>query len=200
MIFFLCLICSDTLSDAARARFRSLSRAYVTFDSQARFLLEYKRQRNHLSIQLTEWRNRVVSNVVLQLDEQPTMNDLSTIVDGVRVYNRAITGHERPRAVACFLRDDNGQIVGGAHGDLWGKSVHIAAMWVAESYRGKGHGSALLKAVEDYAASQGQLLSYLETTSFQARPFYESLGYYVFGELAGIAEGCTLFFLRKELT
>lgn len=141
-----------------------------------------------------------MSNVVLQLDEQPSMNDLRTIVDGVRVYNRAITGHERPRAVACFLRDDNGQIVGGAHGDLWGRSVHIAAMWVAESYRGKGHGSALLKAVEDYAASQGHFLSYLETTSFQARPFYESLGYHVFGELAGIAESCTLFFLRKQLT
>jgi hypothetical protein len=43
------------------------------------------------------------------------------------------------------------------------------------------------------------LLSYLETTSFQARPFYEGLGYRVFAELAGIDEGCTLFFLKKEL-
>ena len=43
-------------------------------------------------------------------------------------------------------------------------------------------------------------LAYLETASFQARPFYEGLGYTVFGELAGVAEGCTLFFLRKLLS
>jgi GNAT superfamily N-acetyltransferase len=67
-------------------------------------------------------------------------------------------------------------------------------MWVAESERGKGYGSALLSAVENYAADQGCRMAYLETTSFQARPFYESLGYQIFGELVGVAEGCTLFF------
>ena len=137
--------------------------------------------------------------VTFNLDECPSADDLREILDGVRVYNRAASGNERPGAVACFLRDDEGRIVGGAHGDLWGRSVHIAAMWVAESQRGKGYGSALLSAVEDYAATRGHMLAYLETTSFQARPFYESLGYRVFGELVGIAEGCTLFFLRKEL-
>ena len=137
--------------------------------------------------------------VTLDLDERPSADDLRQILDGVRTYNRAAVGQQRPRAVACFLRDDEGRIVGGAHGDLWGHSVHIAAMWVAESQRGKGYGSALLRAVEDHAATRGHLLVYLETTSFQARPFYESLGYRVFGELVGIAEGCTLFFLHKDL-
>jgi GNAT superfamily N-acetyltransferase len=108
-----------------------------------------------------------VNELTLELNEHPSQDELRELVDGVRVYNRAITGHERPRAVACFLRDDAGHIIGGAHGDLWGRSVHIAAMWVAESHRGKGHGSALLKAVESYAASHGHVLAYLETTSFQ---------------------------------
>jgi GNAT superfamily N-acetyltransferase len=140
-----------------------------------------------------------MSSLTLQFDEHPVPDELQQIVDGVRAYNRDIAGRERPRAVACFLRDEDGRIVGGAHGDLWGSSVHIAAMWVGESHRGKGHGSALLTAVENYAASQGHLLAYLETTSFQARPFYEGLGYRVFGELPGIAEGCTMYFLRKDL-
>ena len=137
--------------------------------------------------------------VSLQIEEHPTDDDLRQLVNGVRSYNRALTGHDRPRAVASILRDEEGNIVGGAHGELWGTSVHIAAMWVAESHRGKGYGSALLTAVEEYAAKHGHLLSYLETTSFQARPFYERLGYTVFGELRGIAQGCTLFFLRKDL-
>jgi predicted acetyltransferase len=53
--------------------------------------------------------------------------------------------------------------------------------------------------IEDYAATQGHRLSYLETTSFQARPFYEKLGYQLFGELEGIDDECTLYFLCKHL-
>jgi len=134
-----------------------------------------------------------------ELDEQPEPDDLRRVVDGVRTYNKAITGNERPRAVACFLKDEQGRIVGGAHGDLWGASVHIAAMWVDDNYRGQGYGSKLLTKVEEYAASHGHRLAYLETTSFQARPFYEGLGYTVFGELPGVAVGVTLYFLRKNL-
>lgn len=140
-----------------------------------------------------------MSDISLHLDEHPSADDLRQILDGVRTYNHAAVGNEWPRSVACFLRDDEERIVGGAHADLWGRSMHLAAMWVAEGQRGKGYGSALLRALEDYAATHGHLLAYLETTSFQARPFYESLGYQVFGELVGIDAGCTLFFLRKDL-
>ena len=141
-----------------------------------------------------------MSQVAIVLEEHPSEEDLAQVLDGIRRYNLDVSGHQRPRPVACFLRDENGRIVGGVQGDLWGRAVHIAAVWVAESERGKGHGSALMKEVENYAATHGHVLAYVETTSFQARPFYESLGYRVFGELAGIAEGCMLFFLRKELT
>lgn len=140
-----------------------------------------------------------MSGVTLDLDAHPSQEELRQIVDGVRAFNHEAIGQPPPRAIACFLRDDEGRIVGGAHGELWGRSVHIAAMWVAEAQRGQGHGSALLRAVEDYAAANGHVLAYVETTSFQARPFYESLGYRVFGELEGIDENTTLFFLRKTL-
>lgn len=140
-----------------------------------------------------------MSAVTLDLDEKPSAEDLRKIVDGVRAFNQRIVGHGPPCPVACFLRDDDGQIVGGAHGELWGRSVHIAAMWVDESQRGKGYGSALLRAVEECAATHGATLAFVETTSFQARPFYEGLGYRVFGELEGIDENTTLFFLRKNL-
>lgn len=140
-----------------------------------------------------------MGEVRLDLDDHPSKEELVQIVEGVRAFNHEAIGQPPPRAIACYLRDDEGRIVGGAHGELWGRSVHIAAMWVAESQRGKGHGSALLRAVEDYAAAHGHLLAYVETTSFQARPFYESLGYRVFGELDGIDENTTLFFLRKDL-
>ena len=110
-----------------------------------------------------------MSHVAIVLEEHPSEEELRQVLDGVRRYNLDISGHQRPRPVACFLRDENEQIVGGVQGDLWGRSVHIAAVWVAESQRGKGYGSALMREVENYAATRGHVLAYVETTSFQAR-------------------------------
>lgn len=136
----------------------------------------------------------------LELNDHPEIDDLRLLIDGVRSFNRTITGNERTRTVAVFLRDEQGRIVGGVQGDLWGRSMHIAVLWVDENYRGLGHGAKLMKAIEDYAAAHGHPLVYVETTSFQARPFYEGLGYQVFGELPGISEGHTMYFLKKELS
>jgi ribosomal protein S18 acetylase RimI-like enzyme len=135
----------------------------------------------------------------LELTEHPKPEDFRAIIDGVRGFNHAQTGNEPPRPVAYFLRDDAGKIVGGVQGSLWGRSMHIDALWVHETYRGRDFGSRLMKAIEEYSASHGHPLVYLETTSFQALPFYKSLGYVVFGELPGISEGETLFFLKKDV-
>jgi ribosomal protein S18 acetylase RimI-like enzyme len=134
----------------------------------------------------------------VQIDENPSVDDFRIILDGVRGFNREQTGNERPRPVACFLRDE-GRIIGGVQGTLWGRSMHIDALWVDEAHRGGGYGSKLMRAIEEYAVAHAHSLVYLETTSFQALPFYRKLGYEVFGELAEISQGHTLFFLRKEL-
>ena len=52
---------------------------------------------------------------------------------------------------------------------------------------------------EAYARSRGAVGATVETHSFQARPFYERLGYEVFGTLDGYAPGHIKFFLRKAL-
>jgi GNAT superfamily N-acetyltransferase len=141
-----------------------------------------------------------MTELALELDEHPRPEDFRIILDGVRGFNRAQTGNVPPRPVAYFLRDADGRIVGGVQGSLWGRSMHIDALWVDDTQRGRGFGSQLMTAIEDYALSQAHPLVYLETTSFQALPFYQGLGYEVFGELPEISKGETLFFLRKELS
>jgi GNAT superfamily N-acetyltransferase len=136
--------------------------------------------------------------LTIELDEHPIPEDFRTVLDGVRTFNRAQTGNERPRPVAFFLRDQAGEIVGGVQGSLWGRSVHIDALWVDEKYRGQDYGSKLMKAIEDYGQAHKHPLVYLETASFQALPFYEGLGYEIFGQLPEITTGHTLYFLKKE--
>ena len=135
----------------------------------------------------------------LELTEDPQPADFGVILDGVRGFNRTQTGNEPPRPVGCFARDGSGKIVGGVRASLWGRATHIDALWIQEDYRGQGLGSRLMKAIEDYAAAHHHPLVYLETGSFQALPFYQGLGYEIFGELPEISNGETLFFLKKEV-
>jgi GNAT superfamily N-acetyltransferase len=141
-----------------------------------------------------------MTELALELVEHPKPEDFRIILDGVRAFNRAQTGNPPPRPVAYFLRDERGQIIGGVQGSLWGRSMHIDALWVDDAQRGRGLGSKLMKAIEAYAIAHGHPLAYLETTSFQALPFYRGLGYEVFGELPEISKGETLYFLKKALS
>ena len=135
----------------------------------------------------------------LELDEHPRPEDFRTIVDGVRSFNRDRTGDEWPRPVAFYIRDAERRSIAGVQGTLWGRSMHIDVLWVDEPHRASGYGSKLMTAIERYAAAHAHPLVYLETTSFQALPFYEGLGYRICGELPRISEGHTLYFLAKEL-
>ena len=134
-----------------------------------------------------------------ELDEHPNPEDFRTLVDGVRSFNRDRTGNEWPRPVAYYLRDSERRIIAGVQGTLWGRSMHIDVVWVDEQHRASGYGSKLMRAIERYAAAHAHPLVYLETTSFQALPFYEGLGYRIFGELPRISQGHTMYFLMKEL-
>ena len=138
-------------------------------------------------------------NLTLELAEPPTAEDTRLLIDGVRSFNRERTGVERPRTVAYLLRDEQRRIIGGVQGMLWGRAMHIDVLWVDEDHRGEGHGSRLMSEIEKYGAEHNHPLLYLETASFQALPFYEGLGYRVFGELPEICEGETMFFLSKVL-
>ena len=140
-----------------------------------------------------------MNDLIVQLDEHPSPEDFRILLDGVRGFNQAQTRNPPPRQLSYYLRDEAGQIVGGVQGSLWGRSMHIDALWVDDAYRGRGFGSKLMTAIEEYAVTHSHPLVYLETASFQALPFYQGLGYEVFGELPEISKDATLFFLRKSL-
>ena len=135
----------------------------------------------------------------LEHADAPAEADARRLYDEVRAFNARHTGLPRYRTFAVFLRDAEGALLGGVEGGLWGNALHINVVWVDAALRGQGHASHLMAAAEDHGRAQGARLAYVETMSFQARPFYERLGYRVFGELPGIADGETMYFLSKAL-
>lgn len=121
------------------------------------------------------------------------------IREGLGAYNLAKTGHEEYYPVAIFLRDENDEILGGVLGEIWAQWLFVSHLWLAAPRRQSGYGSKLLQAAEDYAVGKGRHSVHLSTFSFQARPFYEKLGYEVFAELDDFPPGHKLYFLKKRL-
>src|SRR5581483_11935644 len=97
------------------------------------------------------------------------------------------------------LRDRRGTVVGGLVGEYYWGWLHIETLAMAEDMRGRGFGTRLLTTAEADARRRGCRHICLETFSFQARPFYERLGYEVFGTLDDYPPGHKKYFMRKTL-
>ena len=125
--------------------------------------------------------------------------DLAAVQAGLREFNVRVIGDPEEVPVTIFLRDDDGAVVGGLVGHIKWRWLYVSKLWIADSHRGKGHGVELMKAAEDLARSKNCVGSYLDTFEYQARPFYEKLGYSVFGTLEGFPPGYRQYFLSKDL-
>lgn len=100
---------------------------------------------------------------------------------------------------ALALEDDAGNVVGGVTGySRWGW-LFLASVAVPVELRGQGWGRRLIEATETAAVQRGCQYIWLDTYSFQARPFYEKLDYRVFGQLDDHPPGHTRFFMFKTL-
>ena len=59
--------------------------------------------------------------------------------------------------------------------------------------------AAYMEAAEQFALSQGATNVSLDTFAYPARPFYEKLGYKLFGTLEGFPPGQRQYFLTKAI-
>jgi GNAT superfamily N-acetyltransferase len=121
------------------------------------------------------------------------------IHEGLAMFNVAQTGVANWHPVQIFLKDSTGEVMGGLLGVIWAGWMFVSMLWLRESIRGSGYGSKLMLAAEQHAIEKGCANSYLDTHSWQARPFYEKLGYEVFATLEDFPVGHKKFFLRKRL-
>ena len=137
------------------------------------------------------------SGVKIDSDMSPAVE--ATVVHGLLSFNERWLGPANGEEVKLVARDDQG-IVGGLIGQMRWRWLYVAKLWVDERGRGRGIGTELLKAAEDLARARGCTDVSLDTFEYQARPFYEKLGYELFGTLDGYPPGYRQFYLRKRLT
>ena len=134
------------------------------------------------------------------LTDTPPPGAFDRVRAPLRASNQRTTGPAEDVTLAILLTDtDSGEIVGG----LWGRSgwgeLYIDIVSVPEVLRCTGVGTELMRLAEEEAIRRDCHCVWLDTYAFQARPFYEKLGYVVFGTIDGPAPIFQHHFMTKTL-
>jgi GNAT superfamily N-acetyltransferase len=135
-------------------------------------------------------------DVVLTLD--PTPADEKAILDGLIAFNEKAGGPIGYQPMAILLKDDAGTVQGGLVGRVVYDWLFIELLHLPETARGEGLGTSIMLQAEDFARARGLAGVWLDTYHFQARGFYEKLGYTIFGTLEGHPRDGRRFFLEKR--
>jgi len=133
------------------------------------------------------------------IDDQVSPEEARAVELGLLAFNEARIGPSREEPVRLVVRSSDGAVVAGLLGLTRWRWLYVAKLWVAESERGRRLGTQLMERAEQVARSRGCTHAWLDTFEYQARPFYEKLGYRLFGTLDGYPPGYRQFYLTKPL-
>jgi len=139
----------------------------------------------------------------IDLTTQAAPQDAAALSASIVAFNHArIPGLEPIEAEVrffVFARDDDRAIVGGIRAACYWNTLHVELLWLSEALRGQGAGRALVARAEAFAREHGCQIALVETTSWQARPFYEKCGYACIATIPDRPRGHTSYTLHKRL-
>jgi GNAT superfamily N-acetyltransferase len=142
---------------------------------------------------------RIPMDYTLSLTDSADESLRKAIASPLVEYNASKAGPSNHRPIAVLLADSSHAVVGG----LWGHTAHewlfTQLLLVPLSLRGRGVGREIMRLAEHEASARGCRGAWLDTFEFQARGFYERLGYECFGELCNYPTGYSRYFMKKIL-
>ena len=138
---------------------------------------------------------------MLEIAEAPHAPETEhAILDALIAYNNTAGPPARWAPLALTLHEPgNPAILGGLYGACFYDWCVIRLLVIPPAARGQRLGTQLMARAEAFARAQSCIGVWLDTFSFQARPFYEKLGYTPFAELPDHPVGGSRTFLQKRL-
>jgi len=127
-------------------------------------------------------------------------NIRQAILAPLRAYNDSQAGPSQGRPLVIQVKDEMDATLGGVWGYTGYGWLFTQLLVVPDSLRGQGIGTQLMQLAETEAVTRGCHSAWLDTFEFQARGFYERLGYSCFGELPNYPVGFSRYFMKKGLT
>lgn len=141
-----------------------------------------------------------MASYTFAIEDAPAGEDVDALSQGLTNHALPYTQEAGFQSLGVFMRDEKGSLVGGVWGYVNWNWLWVGAVWLSDVLRGSGYGRQMMETLEQAARERGCKYSHLDTFSFQARPFYEGLGYEVFATLDDYPPGHQRFFMKKALT
>ena len=98
-----------------------------------------------------------------------------------------------------FLAFDDEKLIGGAIGFVQYNWYFLDLLYVEKEYRNQDVGTKLIRSIEEYSSKEKLTGIRMETWDFQARGFYEKMGYILWAEINDCPPGTIDYYLKKEL-
>lgn len=131
------------------------------------------------------------------IEPNASAEDINFLNQKIRTFNYEKTGWQGI-PLTIFLRDEQQQIVGGLRGWFYGGGLFVDVLYLDENLRGLDYGTQLMQLAEQEALKNNCIFINTDTYSFQALPFYQKLGFTIFGELNYLPP-IKRFFLKKAI-
>ncbi len=129
---------------------------------------------------------------------EPADEHRQAILDGLARFNLSRAGPGSRQAMCIGIEGDNGTLAGGLYGWTIYDWLFVELLFVPEQLRGQRLGAELLGRAEAEARARGCIGAWLDTFSFQARGFYEKLGYELAGTIPDHPRGGARYILAKR--
>jgi ribosomal protein S18 acetylase RimI-like enzyme len=135
-----------------------------------------------------------------KLHQQSLTPELKQLIyNGFRRHALAETGHDGLEEPVTFVAEVEGEIVAAVVVRLFWGALHIKYVWTHEDWRLKGLAKQLMEQALQFGRQAAAPFAFVETLSFQAREFYQRLGFELEYTRNGYAQGVAAHYLRKDL-
>lgn len=134
----------------------------------------------------------------INVTDNPAQVDEDFVIDSLWAHNNKFDEVDI-HPLFITLRDEKNAIAGGLVARTWWGGLEVQYLWVSDDYRTHGYGRQLMQQAEKEALKRGCHMAYVDTFSFQAKGFYEKLGYREYGHLGNYAHKHTRYYLAKDL-
>ena len=120
------------------------------------------------------------------------------ILERLSDFNEPQAGPPQAEPLCVAIIDADGALAGGLYGAILYDWLVLELLFVPENLRARGVGSQLMREAEEQARARGCIGAWLDTFSFQARGFYEKLGYSCAGAIPDHPLGGARYFMMKR--
>lgn len=138
---------------------------------------------------------KILTKCYMYHTDLPSSEDVNYLRD--EIY-KEYKEYKVPEYYGIFIKDENGEIIGGASYVYIYDVIYTQFLWVKKEYRKQSISTKLLNMIHEEGKKKNCKIFTIRTMDFQnAYPIYQKLGYEIEHESKGYENNSICFFMRK---